>query len=100
MQVKVVKGNNAPLEMMTPGLEIKQFTIPVGEHSIELDDEHIHSFYLIEGSIDITKGKINNDDFFTVSDGGKFSLTASQNSQLFLISALKEIDYIAYASTR
>jgi len=100
MQVKILKGENAPIEMMTPGIAIKQFDIAIGAHEIQLDDEHIHSFYLIAGSIEITKGIINKDDFFTVDEGGTLTFTAKQQSKLFLISALKEIDYATYASTR
>lgn len=100
MQTKILKGENAPLEMMTPGLEIKQFDMQIGAHKIELDSDHIHSFYLISGSIEIAKGTINKDDFFTVDESGNFNITATQQSRLFLISALKEIDYATYASTR
>lgn len=99
LTVTTLKGENAPLEMMTPGLIIKRYAVKKGTHKIHLTDEHIHSFYVISGEITIKTGQISKDDFFVIDEGGEFEFT-SQETDLFLISALKNIDYTTYAASR
>lgn len=98
--IKVLKGDNAPLEMMTPGIEIKQYQLDAGAHTFELNDTHSHAFYVIDGAISTKQGVINKDDFFIIDAGGTFEFTADSNSNVFQISALKKIDYTTYAASR
>lgn len=96
--IKVLKGEGAPLEMMTPGLSIQQLTLAPQLHTMELNDTHSHAFYVISGQVTTDKGLIDKDDFFIVDEGGKFTFTAEVETQLFLISALKTLDYTTYAA--
>jgi redox-sensitive bicupin YhaK (pirin superfamily) len=94
----VLKGEGAPLEMMTPGLSIQQLTLTPKLHAIALNDTHSHAFYVISGQVTTEKGLIDKDDFFIVDEGGAFTFTAEVETQLFLISALKTLDYTTYAA--
>lgn len=96
--IKVLKGEGAPLEMMTPGLSIQQLTLAPQLHTLELNNTHSHAFYVISGQVTTEKGLIDKDDFFIVDEGGAFTFTTEVETQLFLISALKTLDYTTYAA--
>ena len=99
-KVKILKGELAPLEMMTPGLTIQQIEFEAGTHTIELDAERVHSFYVISGNLLTEKGQLNKDDFFVIDEAGNYSFEINEASTLFLISALKEPGYLTYAASR
>lgn len=95
---KTYKGADGPIEMDAVGVEIKEIQLTEGTHSLSLDPNLIHSFYLIKGNVSVDKKSISPDDFFIVTEQEKLSLEAIEPSTLFLISSLAQIPYQTYAS--
>lgn len=94
---RILKGENAPLEMKTPGISIREMEFNAGAHSIELDADSIHSIYLVDGEIEISKGIIHKDDFLKIQDEPAFSFTAAGKGKLFMISSPQAPGYQTYA---
>ena len=95
---KTYKEAHGPIEMDTIGVQIKEFQLSEGEHSIVLDPSLIHSFYLIKGDISVDDKSVSPDDFFVVTEQGELNIKAIKSSTLFLISSLVHVPYQTYAS--
>ena len=64
--IKTFKGEGAPLEMQTPGINIQEITFSSGSHKLELENDQIHSMYLMDGDMLLENGTLNPDDFIVV----------------------------------
>lgn len=97
--ITTYKGENAPLEMQTPGITIKQIHFQEGEHQLELTRDELHSVYLIEGEISMEGGIIRPDDFLVVSGESIFKFISKAPGKIFIISSPVEVQYETYASS-
>lgn len=99
MLIKTFKGNGAPLKMESPEIEILQIQLEKGSGEIELRSNQIHSFYIIEGEVELTdRGeKLEKDDFFIVKNSEKLNVQAKDPSTIFLLSSPQKLDYKTYA---
>lgn len=94
---KILKGENAPLEMKTPGISIREISFTQGRHMLALNENEIHSIYLVKGKITTGDKEIQQDDFFVVEDEMEIQFTADTEGKIFIISSLKEVPYQTYA---
>ncbi len=94
---RILKGENAPLEMNTPGISIQEIMFDAGKHHLALDINSIHSIYLVRGAITLQEGSINKDDFMTVTNESQLSFSSDTNGKLFMISSPVKVTYETYA---
>lgn len=95
--IKTFKGEGAPILMDSPGVEIREFHIPKGDHEMKLDPEKIYSLYLIEGQIKLDSSLINPHDFLRIEGETNWSYKAERESKLFMVSNSIKLDYLTYA---
>lgn len=100
LKIKTLKGEGAPLEMQTPGITIQEISFISGSHTIVLDNNAIHSIYVLEGAIFLEKVIVHPDDFFVISDMEDFSFESEQPGKLFMISSPLIVPYETYAAGR
>jgi len=96
MTVKTYKGEGAPLEMDSPGVEIKEITLEAGKHKLPTEKNKIYGYYLIEGELSSPDGQMEPHDFLRVEDESDLELEAVEKCKLFLVVNPKELDYLSY----
>jgi redox-sensitive bicupin YhaK (pirin superfamily) len=89
-------GNGGPIEMDSEGVLIKEITIPVGYHKIELDDSKIHSYYLLGGEATIDGKGILEHDFVIIENEKELNIVANNEVNLFVISVPEKLSYKTY----
>lgn len=89
-------GNGGPVTMDTEGTVISELTIKKGDHTIKLDNEKIHSFYLIKGQLELNNQQVEENDFVIVEDEKELKLNVSDNVTLFTIEVPKKLSYKTY----
>lgn len=94
---KILKGENAPLQMNTPGIAIKEISFEAGTHTLPLNENEIHSIYLIKGAIELNGNKILANDFFVAESETAIQFQSEDAGKLFIISSLKKVPYKTYA---
>ena len=95
--IRILKGENAPLHMNTPGISIKEIIFKAGKHDLMLNENELHSMYLVKGAIESDENKIMQDDFFVVESENKIQFNSESEGKLFIISSLKKVPYQTYA---
>jgi len=98
IKTKVYKGEGSPLNMDSPGVEIKELELEQGTHEISLDEAKTHSFYLIEGEVNIEQNELEIDDFIIVNDAKDLTVEVKKECKLFMISNPTQLDYTTYAN--
>ena len=96
ISTKIYKGEGAPMEMDSPGIQIIELTIAPGEYNYPLSDEKIYSTYLISGSIKLEGTKLAEKDFTIIQDMDGINIEALEESKWFIIESPKKLDYMTY----
>ncbi|MFI5172159.1 MAG: pirin family protein [Chitinophagales bacterium] len=96
--ITTFKGENAPVEMQTPGTTIQMIKFKPGAHLLNLDSADIHSLYLIEGDIKFENNMLHTDDFLLISGESNFDFSSEGGGELFMITSLALVPYVTYAS--
>lgn len=99
LKIKTYKGEGAPMEMDSPGVEIHEISMPAGNHQLPCGQDKIYSYYLIEGQLKTSEGEIEAHDFMTVEDQDQLEVEAQSDCKLFLVVNPKELDYLSYYET-
>ena len=95
---KTYKGGDSPLKMDAPGVEIMELKLSVGSHNLKVNESKTHSFYLIEGELNVEGNKMNTDDFLVVKETKELGFEVTEKSTLFMISNPSQLDYTTYAN--
>jgi redox-sensitive bicupin YhaK (pirin superfamily) len=95
--IKHYHGSNAPMQMDTPGVLIKEIWLNEGEHELNVKKEEVNSIYLIEGEIKVNENEMHAKDFAIVENGEKISIVSRSNSRLFMLQTPATINYLTYA---
>lgn len=98
LTIKTYKDGVGPIEMDTEGIVIKEIRVDAGKHQLDINQEMIHSFYLIKGDVSLEGKQVAPNDFFIVENADQLTLDVAETSTLFLISSPTEISYKTYAS--
>ncbi len=85
--------------MESLGVEIMEKFMDVGEFSLPLSSEKMHSVYLVNGSAEIDGETMNQDDFMIVKDQATLQLNIVEDAQFFIILSLEKLTYRTYAET-
>ncbi len=97
MEITSLVGGDAPIKMDSPGVEIERLSILSGKHDLQLDEEKIHSFYLIKGDAMFGNQSAKQDDFIRVNEESKLSFENEEQLDLFHISTPTKLAYSTYA---
>ncbi len=92
-EVKAYVGENAPIQTDASGISAKRYKLPIGNHIIDLDKNSFHSFYLMEGTIEIEGNKMLKDSFTKSSDIENINLNVIENSELFILQSPIKVDF-------
>ena len=90
-------GNGGPVRMDAEGVEINELQIPKGSHQLSLNNQKIHSFYLIDGELVVDNNVIKRDDFFIVEEDDKLKIKVTQKAKVFVISNPIELSHKVYS---
>ncbi len=97
LTILTYKGEGSPLLMDAPEVEIHKMIAEEGEHQINLSKDHFHSFYLIDGKLNVNEQSLGKDDFFIVSDQSELNFVADEKSVIFRVKTPKVLGYKTYA---
>ena len=97
---KIFKGENAPVQMDTEGVSIKQVTIKKGNHTMKLSPESVYSIFLLDGSMELTENLLNKEDFVKVEGSGEIAIDVKEESVLFIIESPLKPSYATYIESK
>lgn len=97
-KIKLIKTENSILKMDSEGIIIKEYYFKDKEkyQKIEILKNKIHSFFLLNGEIELDKKLIVKGDFFKVSDLKELDIKILSNSKVFEIVSPKILSYKTY----
>jgi len=97
-KIKLIKTENSILKMDSEGIIIKEYYFKDKEkhQKIEILENKIHSFFLLNGEIELDKKLIVKGDFFKVSDLKELDIKILSNSKVFEIVSPKILSYKTY----
>ena len=97
-KIKLIKTENSILKMDSEGIIIKEYYFKNKEkhQKIEILENKIYSFFLLNGEIELDKKLIVKGDFFKVSDLKELDIKILSNSKVFEIVSPKILSYKTY----
>ena len=95
---KVIKGNGSPLKMESEGVSINEYTFFKGEHCLKINNESIHSFFIINGSLQFNNDDLNEGTFFFIHDENFFEFITKNDIKIFEIISPLKTTYKTYAN--
>ncbi len=96
---KTYKGENAPIQMASEGVIIKDLTLSAQEHTIPLKNNTFLIGYLIEGNVSVDGNLIKKDDSFVIKEQTEMKIKAENESRIFTIELPVRPGYRTYAET-
>jgi len=97
MALKTYAGEGGPMNLDTPGVEIKEIGMKSGSHTLQVDSEKVHSLFLIHGSVKIDNEHLGKGDFAVLDDQAEILFIADQESSVFIISSPINVNYTTYS---
>jgi quercetin 2,3-dioxygenase len=91
--IKTLKGDKAPIEMVSPGVIIREVTFREGEHKLELAGKSINSIYLLEGTISVNSKSMSAGDFVVVTEEKALMFNSKEEGKIFVISTPESLPY-------
>jgi redox-sensitive bicupin YhaK (pirin superfamily) len=91
--IKSFVGEDAPIQPDAQGISVKCYKFPKGKHTIDLNNTSFHSFYLMEGSIELEGNTMSKDSFTKTSGLAKINLNATEESELFVLQSPLKLNY-------
>ena len=89
-------GDGGPVKMDSEGVEINELNMPAGNHQFSLNENKIHSIYMLGGEASILgKGLLEN-DFIIIEDENELNIVANNDVRLFSIAVPKQLSYKTY----
>ncbi|MBN2520312.1 MAG: pirin family protein [Bacteroidales bacterium] len=95
--IKVYKGENAPIKMISEGIEIKEISMSANEYIIKLDNKKIYSGFVLEGEIVIKEKMLEKYEFFIIRNQDKEKIISLKDSRIFVIESPLKPSYKTYA---
>jgi len=96
VKTRFLKGKNAPIEMLSEGVEIFEMEITDEVNEISFSKDNIYACFVLRGSLKIAEKTINDHDFFKLWDTEKFCFTENKNLKLFIIATPVNLSYTTY----
>jgi quercetin 2,3-dioxygenase len=95
--VKVYREQQGPMEMESEGVEIREYRMDSGQHTLELSAGKICAAYLIEGSAIAGAQVIEADDFLIAEHEKELKIVTEASATLFMIQVSERPSYSTYA---
>ncbi len=97
MKTRVIKDENGPVQMDSEGIEIKEYSLDEGDHSLPVESNKLYSMYLTSGNISIEGKEMKERDFAVVQEAEtELKIRAAAQSKLFVISSPARLNYKTY----
>ena len=97
-KIKKIAGKNCPMELSSEGIEINSYEIlEKNELSLKLQHDSVYSYFILRGETTINKEKVNEGDFFIVSDSEELEFNNNSNTKIFEIKSPKRPSYSTYS---
>ncbi|MEP7128134.1 MAG: hypothetical protein ABI729_04670, partial [Chitinophagales bacterium] len=96
LTTKIFKGENAPVEMDTEGVTIKQMNIDNGHHSLQLTSQSMYSIFVLDGAITIDGNDMEKEDFAKIENAATVLIDAKEASSVFIIESPLKPSYTTY----
>ncbi|MFY8161010.1 MAG: pirin family protein [Candidatus Kapaibacteriota bacterium] len=97
IKVKVLITDDSEILLDTLDVQIKELHIFHGNHSLNINPNHIYSLYLTKGGLEVNGRILNEDDFMVIKDESILELTASREVKLITVESTSEMTYKTYA---
>ncbi len=96
-KVKLVKGQNAPLQMEANIQSIKEIDAKKGSHELALEIDNVFGIYLIDGKVNVDGNSLDENSFVIVKEEAMLKLEVLEDAKLFILELPKEAGYQTYA---
>ena len=100
MTKKIIKGLNSPMKMDTQDVLINEYNFGVGDHSIKIEMNFIHSLFVVSGSLVYNNSTIENGTFMKIADIAGINFSAVEPVKIFEIISPKTPNYKTYSQMR
>ena len=94
---KVIVGNESPVNIQTPGLEIREVSLARGFHLYESAGDSFISGFVVDGNALIKKNNLRPGFFFIAKEEETFRIEALTDCRLFIVNSPLEPGYSTYA---
>ena len=88
------------MKMDTQDVLINEYNFGVGDHSIKIEMNFIHSLFIVSGSLVYNSSTIENGTFMKISDIAEINFTALEPVKIFEIISPKMPNYKTYSQMR
>ncbi len=96
-ETKVIKGENAPLQMESNVSSIKEISAKIGSHELSLNDQHVFGIYVIDGKVAINDHNIMENGFIIVKEESSIAFDVMEDAKLFMLEIPMSAGYQTYA---
>jgi len=96
VSVKNYVGSGGPITIDSEGVGISEISLTDERHTLKLDTSKIHSFYLLEGSLELNGDLVKEDDFVVVENENEIEFEHVEGARLFKISVPRKLTYKSY----
>lgn len=96
VKIKWYKGNGGPMKLDTYDVIIREYQFDKGSCSLELDKSRIHSWYLIEGDLQVNWQEMQPNDFAIIRDFEEVLVETTMPSRIFSVETPVEVPYATY----
>jgi len=89
-------GNGGPVKMDSEGVEINELFFSKGEHQLTLIENKIHSFYLLEGRLNVNSETMDKESFMIIENEKELKLNTENDARLFWIATPQKLSHKTY----
>lgn len=100
MRIKTYHGGDAPMQMVTPGIGIREIDFSSGRYTLSTAIDRILSAYVLLGDIEIDEHRVSTKDFVIVEEQNAIEMVASADARLFVIESPADVPYETFAHRR
>ena len=96
LNVKVIIGEDSPVKLDTPGVEIKIISGGSGKHFHEFSAGAFYSVFVMEGAISGNNTYLEKGDFVAINAAFELTITSEKNWKIFMIRTPSSPGYSTY----
>jgi len=89
-------SNGGPMKMDSEGVEISELSIEKSGYTLKLNASKIHTFYLLEGTLELNGEFLKEHDFIVVDNENEIVMNNIEGVRFFKISIPQKLTYKSY----
>ncbi len=93
IKIMTYVSNNGPIKTDAPGITIKRYELPKGQHDFNFDIDKIQSIYLLSGELDIEGSRMMKDSFTKIENLKNARIVVGVPSDIFILESPATINY-------